>query len=69
MKRAGKLVRDRRRAQLGTGIAAQSGMHDRTVGQLRARQMVVGHDHVQAQATCKRNLVDRADSAVGRDQK
>ena len=63
----GELVGDAGRAQLGR-IAADLRMHDRACGQLRARAVMVGDDHVHAELAGARDLRTRGDAAVGGDQ-
>ena len=62
-----ELVGDARRAEVG-GVAADRRVHDRAVGQLVARAVVVRDDHVHAELRAQRDLGRRADAAVGRDQ-
>ena len=55
-------------AQLGTAVVAERRVHDRAVGQLLARSVVVGDHHVEPHSASGRDLLDRRDAAVDRDQ-
>ena len=66
--RTGQLPGHRRAAELLERIAVDRRMKDRAVGQLRARLMVVGDDHLHAQRAGKRDLLDSGDPAIDGDQ-
>ena len=65
-----ELVGDRGSAQVGARVPAHGGMDDLAVGQppVRPRRVVVADDDVEPGRARGRDLVDRGDRAVDRDQ-
>ena len=59
-----KLERDARSAELGERVRRGPRRHDRAVGQLVSRPVVVGDDDVQAEPPGRRDLLDGGDAAV-----
>ena len=57
-KRAGDLVSDARRAEVGTRVSGDDRMDDRAIGELRAGLVVVGDDDVDAERHGVRDLFD-----------
>ena len=55
-------------AQLGRRVGAEGRVHDRAVGELRARAVVVGHEHVHAQRPGGGDLGHGGDPAVHRHE-
>jgi hypothetical protein len=63
-----ELVRDAGRAQVGERVATERRVHDRAVRQRLARAVVVGDDDLYAERARVRDLLDRGDAAVDRDE-
>ena len=63
-----QLVGDAGPAELGERVAGDDRVQDRAPGQLRARLMVVGDDHLEPGAERRLDLGDGADPAVGGQQ-
>ena len=72
VERARELEHHARGAQLARGaleaVRPQRRVHHRAVGQLGARAVVVGHQHVHAQLAGPRHLGHRRDAAVDGDE-
>ena len=66
--RLAELVYDARSAQLGKRVARRPGGHDRAVGKDVAGPVVVGDDHVEPATRRLRDLLDRRDPAVDRQE-
>ena len=65
--RPGELERDPGRAQVGR-VSAHAGVHDGAIRKDVAGTVMVRDDHVHAERLRVRDLLDRADAAVGRYQ-
>ena len=66
--RLGELVRHGRGAQLRERVVAERRMHDRAVGQLVGRPVVVGDDDLEPELARACDLGRRGDRAVDRDE-